>query len=163
MAIRACNEADWEVLKALRLAALIDSPTAFGVSYAAIAMDSEQQWRARASSHTEPRFLLAFAEGRAVGMIGDVVDLHGQFNLIAMWLQPDARGSGIAGELVEAVKTRAVARQYDRVVLSVSPDNLRAANFYRKHGFAFLPEWEALASHPEIQVQKMRWLATSSS
>jgi ribosomal protein S18 acetylase RimI-like enzyme len=43
--------------------------------------------------------------------------------------------------------------------LDVSPDNERAAAFYRKHGFSFLPEWEALESHPDIEVQKMEWRA----
>jgi hypothetical protein len=41
--------------------------------------------------------------------------------------------------------------------LGVSPDNVRASAFYRKQGFVFLPEWEPLASHPDIQVQKMEW------
>ena len=48
-----------------------------------------------------------------------------------------------------------------RLVLDVSPDNARAAAFYKKQGFVFLPEWEPLESHPHIQVQKMEWLATS--
>jgi ribosomal protein S18 acetylase RimI-like enzyme len=53
-----------------------------------------------------------------------------------------------------------VAQGHRRVVLDVSPDNARAAAFYRKLGFSFLPEWEPLASYPEITVQKMEWLAT---
>jgi RimJ/RimL family protein N-acetyltransferase len=45
-------------------------------------------------------------------------------------------------------------------VLDVSPDNARAAAFYKKQGFVFLPEWEALESHPHIQVQKMEWVSS---
>ena len=36
-----------------------------------------------------------------------------------------------------------------------APGNGRAVAFYQRHGFAFLPGWEALASHPHVRVQKM--------
>lgn len=58
------------------------------------------------------------------------------------------------------MKESAVARGYSRLVLDVSPENLRAAAFYRKLGFEFLPAWEALESHPEITVQKMLWVSS---
>jgi hypothetical protein len=35
--IRPTTEEDWEILKTIRLAALLDSPTAFGLSYATAA------------------------------------------------------------------------------------------------------------------------------
>lgn len=153
-------EENWETLKSIRLASLLDAPTAFGVSYEAVSVYSEEQWRERASARTQAQFLLAFRDGEAVGLIGDAVDSSGQYNLIAMWVQPDCRGLGVAGRLVDAVKARASARGHSRVILSVAPDNLRAVNFYRKQGFAFLPEWETLASHPAIKVQKMEWQAS---
>ena len=84
-----------------------------------------------------------------------------ELNLIAMWVRPAYRGAGVAVGLVESVKESAVAQGHGRVVLDVSPANERAAAFYRKLGFAFLPEWEALESHPHINVQKMEWLAAS--
>lgn len=61
----------------------------------------------------------------------------------------------MASALVQAVKAAAAARGYARIVLEVAPSNARAAAFYQKQGFAFLPEWEPLASHPHIQLQKM--------
>ncbi|MDC8756926.1 GNAT family N-acetyltransferase [Janthinobacterium fluminis] len=161
MNIRPSNEDDWEILKTIRLASLLDTPSAFGVSYAALVDNDEAQWRQRASARTQPEFFFAIREGEAVGLIGGGVDSSGQYNLIAMWVHPDYRGSEAAGRLVDAVKARAIAAGHVRVILSVSPDNLRAASFYRRQGFAYLPEWEALASHPEISVQKMEWLATS--
>jgi predicted dehydrogenase len=53
--------------------------------------------------------------------------------------------------------SRAASQGHARLVLSVSPDNGRAADFYRKQGFSFLPEWEALASHPDLNAQKMEF------
>jgi ribosomal protein S18 acetylase RimI-like enzyme len=163
MIIRPTTEGDWAELKRIRLAALLDAPTAFGVSYATAAANSDEQWRARASSETLPEFFLAWQNDEAVGMAGGGVDSSGQYNLIGMWVQPECRGSGAARLLVEAVKESAVAHGHDRVVLDVSPANSRAANFYRNQGFVFTDEWEPLASHPEILVRKMEWHANALS
>jgi ribosomal protein S18 acetylase RimI-like enzyme len=158
-AVRATTEEDWEILKTIRLAALLDSPATFGLSYATAAAYSEQQWRERASHRTQPEFLLAIDQGQAVGLIGDAVRPTQEYNLIAMWADPKCRGRGVGGRLVDTIKTRAIERGHRRVVLSVSPDNARTANLYRRHGFVFLPEWEPLASRPGLKVQKMEWRA----
>lgn len=157
MIIRRTTEEDWETLKEIRLASLRDAPTAFGVSHASAAAESDSQWRERASGRGRAEFLLAFVDGVTVGMVGGAVSATSEFNLIAMWVRPEYRGTAAAALLVEAIKERAAARGHTRIVLDVAPDNGRAAAFYQKHGFAFLPEWEALASHPEISVQKMAW------
>lgn len=156
MDIRLTTTPDWQHLKQIRLAALLDSPTAFGVSYQTAALYSDEQWQQRASS-TGTAFWLARIEGEAVGMVGAAVTETGRFNLIGMWLAPEARGCGAAAMLVEAVKARAVATGHERVFLDVSPENARAARFYLKQGFEFIDEWEALESHPEIRVQTMVW------
>lgn len=159
MIIRHTTEEDWEILKEIRLASLLDAPTAFGLSQATAAAYSDSQWRDRASSRSQAEFLLAFMNGVAVGIVGDFVSPTLEFNLIAMWVKPECRGTGVAAGLVDSIKTRAVSQGHTRVVLSVSPGNGRAAAFYRKQGFSFLPEWETLASHPDINVQKMAWRA----
>ncbi len=157
MLIRPTIEQDWTVLKALRLAALREAPTAFGVSHASAAADSEAQWRDRAAGRGPASYLLAWDGATAIGMVGGVVSAAGEFNLIAMWVQPAHRGSGAAAGLVQAMQAHAVAQGHRRLVLDVAPDNARAAAFYQKRGFRFLPQWEALESHPHIQVQKMEW------
>lgn len=159
MMIRATTEGDWEVLREIRLASLLDAPRAFGTTHAAAAANSEAQWRDRAAGRGPARFVLAIVDGVAIGMAGAVVSAAGELNLIAMWVRPGSRGSGAAAGLVEAIKRNAVSRGHSRVVLDVSSENLRAAAFYRKLGFEFLPVWEALESHPEITVQKMQWVS----
>jgi ribosomal protein S18 acetylase RimI-like enzyme len=159
MEIRATTADDWEALKEIRLAALLDAPTAFGVSHATAASYSDAQWRERAAG-PHPEFLLAFRDGAAVGMIGGgVSSASKEYNLIAMWVRPAHRGTGAAARLVAAIKASAAAQGHMRIVLDVAPENARAAAFYRRQGFVFLPEWEPLASHPHIQVQKMAWRA----
>ncbi|MDB5948905.1 MAG: family N-acetyltransferase [Massilia sp.] len=157
--IRATAEEDWELLKQIRLAALTDAPSAFGVSHATAAANSDTQWRDRASGRGPAQFVLAFVDGVVAGLAGGVVTPAWELELIAMWVRPEYRGAAVAAGLVGAIKTRAVEQGHERLVLGVSPSNERAAAFYRKQGFSFLPEWEPLESHPQIQRQKMAWLA----
>ncbi|MBU6957960.1 GNAT family N-acetyltransferase [Pseudomonas sp. CVAP len=156
MDIRSTEAKDWMLLKKVRLTALLDTPTAFGVSYQTAANYSDEQWKERASS-AGTEFWLAITEDKTVGMIGAVVSGANRYNLIGMWVEPTARGSGVATQLVEAVKSRAIGKGHDRVFLDVSPDNAKASNFYLKQGFSFIDEWEPLESHPHIMVQTMLW------
>ncbi|EJN18644.1 GNAT family N-acetyltransferase [Pseudomonas sp. GM80] len=157
MDIRSTETEDWMLLRQVRLAALWDAPTAFGVSYQTAADYTDEQWKVRASS-TGTAFWLAFEKDRPVGMIGAAVNSAQRFNMIGMWVEPAARGSGVAIQLVETVKVRATSEGFDRVFLDVSPDNARASNLYLKQGFAFMDEWEPLESHPHITVQTMLWI-----
>ena len=45
MKIRATEERDWMILKEIRLAALLDTPTAFGESYQKTITNSNEQWQ----------------------------------------------------------------------------------------------------------------------
>lgn len=153
MDIRLTQTRDWMLLKRVRLAALQDTSTAFGVSYQAAANYSDQQWQDRASS-TGTQFWLAFKNQQPVGMIGAAVSGANRYNLIGMWVAPDSRGSGVAAKLVDAVKSRARDQGHE-CDLDVAPENARAAHFYLKQGFTFIDEWEPLESHPHIKVQTM--------
>jgi hypothetical protein len=96
MDIRLTEAKDWMFLKQVRLAALLDTPTAFGVSYQTAAQYSDEQWKERASSAAGPEFWLAIKDSKPVGMIGAGVSQANRYNLIGMWVEPAARGSGVA-------------------------------------------------------------------
>ena len=160
MEIRLTTQNDWQRLKQVRLAALLDSPTAFGVSYQTASGYTDEQWQQRASS-TGTTFWLAMLGDQTLGMVGAALSDTGRFNLIGMWLTPDARGSGAAEQLVEAVKARARERGHGQVYLDVSPETARAVSFYLKQGFVFVDEWETLESHPQIKVRGMVWSAST--
>ncbi|MGZ8290915.1 MAG: N-acetyltransferase family protein [Telluria sp.] len=159
IAVRPTAEEDWEILREIRLASLLDAPTAFGVTHASAAANTDSQWRDRAARRGPAEFMLAYADGMAVGIAAGVLSQTSEYNLIAMWVRREYRGTAAAVSLVDSIKSRAIAQGHGRVVLDVAPENQRAAAFYRKQGFSFLPEWEALASHPGITVQKMEWRA----
>lgn len=156
MDIRTTRKDDWTLLKRIRLAALRDTPTAFGVSYQAAAADSDAQWQVRAAGE-RTQFWLALDDGRPVGLVGAGFRDASRYELIAMWVEPAARGKGVADELVAAVKARAVALGLEALFLEVAPENTRAVQFYQRHGFVFLDEWEPIDSHPHILAQSMRW------
>jgi ribosomal protein S18 acetylase RimI-like enzyme len=160
LSVRACTEGDWAALKAVRIASLVDAPDAFGLTLKSANAYTDAQWRDRAAGRTVASYFLAFDGGRAIGLIGGHVDDKGEYNLIAMWVDPASRGTPAATMLVDRIKQLARERGHAQVVLAVSPDNLRAAQFYRKQGFAFLPDREPLDSNPAIMLQKM---VTSSS
>jgi ribosomal protein S18 acetylase RimI-like enzyme len=155
--IRYATEADWLALRQIRLTALLDAPTAFGVTHASAAAYSDQAWRDRAAGRGPARYILAFQDKEAVGIVAHVPNGNQELDLIAMWVAPSQRGTATAARLVDAVKDHATANRYPRVLLGVSPDNQRASAFYQKQGFTFLPQWEPLESHLHIQVQKMAW------
>ncbi|MGK5047411.1 GNAT family N-acetyltransferase [Janthinobacterium sp. GB4P2] len=157
--IHATIVSDWPALKATRLAALLDAPTAFGASHASAAGFSDADWQQRAVSTPQRTFFLAFDGDKPIGLAAQVVANDGECHLIAMWVARQYRGQAVAQGLVEAVKQCAVGSGHARLVLGVAPENARATAFYQKQGFVFLPEWESLESHPHIQVQKMEWLA----
>ena len=156
--IRPTTVSDWPALKAARLAALLDAPTAFGASHASAARFSDADWQQRSVSTPQRTFFLAFDGEQSIGLAAQVVAGNGECHLIAMWVQQEYRGMAVAAALVDAVKQCAVHNGHARLVLDVAQENARAAAFYQKQGFVFLPEWEALESHPHIQVQKMEWL-----
>jgi ribosomal protein S18 acetylase RimI-like enzyme len=68
---------------------------------------------------------------RLVGLV--IVD-PSSGEVVQLGVQADARGSGIATELVSAAETR-LAHDHDEAWLAVVPGNTRARAFYRRHGW----------------------------
>lgn len=155
LAVRLTVEEDWGILKTVRLASLLDSPDAFAITYAIAEKYSESQWRDRASHKMQYQYILAIQGTRAVGIAGGTFNAKLEFNLIAMWVNPEFRGSGIADLLISTIKNLAVSKGHTRIVLSVSPDNSRAVSLYSRHGFIFIPEWESVALSSGQRNQKM--------
>ncbi len=76
--------------------------------------------------------------GTATGKVEDTGDEYavpGAWQLVGMWVDPKARGTGVAGTLVETVAGHAAARGADALVLWVTEINDRARAFYRRLGF----------------------------
>ncbi|HYN34045.1 MAG TPA: hypothetical protein VES40_15580, partial [Ilumatobacteraceae bacterium] len=94
--IRRISPVDGPVLKAVRLAALADTPSAFGSTYAEEVKRSDADWsdRARwASAGAERITLLARQGERVVGIAGGYRDEiePDQVHLVSMWTAPEVR------------------------------------------------------------------------
>ena len=132
---------EWQVYRQVRLAALAEAPYAFMSTLEREKAFGQDAWRQRLASPTAATFI-AWRDGEptgtATGKLDDPADEHavpGAWQLVGMWVDPSARGTGIARELVEAVAKHARALGAASLVLWVTEINDRARAFYRKLGF----------------------------
>lgn len=126
---------DWETYRAIRLAMLADSPGAFFTTLAEAQESDEAQWRDRLQHNV---VFLARLEGEPAGsavyserFVSDPDDA----DLVGMWVAPQARGTGAARALVQAVLDEAAAAGKRRVLLDVVETNARARRLYYSCGF----------------------------
>ena len=128
---------DWQQWRPVRLAALADAPDAFGSRLADWSDAPEDRWRIRLSI---PRALdlVAYDGDLAVGMASGVPGEGDHAELISMWVDPAARGRGVADALIDAVARWAVETGADVLELAVMPDNARARRTYARLGFSRL-------------------------
>ena len=155
--MRRAQPGDWAALRAVRLAALADAPQAFGSTTAREQGFGEDEWRRRVAS--APTFI-AWRADEPVGLVavvGRPQDGPGpqdgpaprdgpapvaEWELVSMWVSPDARGSGAADLLVSAAVDAARAESAQRVVLWVADGNARARAFYVRAGFRVVGIWQ---------------------
>jgi ribosomal protein S18 acetylase RimI-like enzyme len=142
MIFRTANEDDWRELRDLRLEMLADTPIAYGETLAeALALD-EAEWRFRAQRAASPEntsiVAIDDATGRWVGNMSGYVNHDGDPTprLVGVYVHPDFRGRthGIADALLDGVERWATAHG-NSLTLHVHEDNLRATDFYRRHGY----------------------------
>jgi ribosomal protein S18 acetylase RimI-like enzyme len=133
--VRAVGPDDWAAWRALRLIALEESPEAFSSRLADWQGegDREERWRERLAS--VPFNVMSFDGDRVMAMASGVPD-GDSVELISMYVRPDARGTGVAGAVVEEVARWAAERGAAAVILAVRESNGRARAFYRRLGFA---------------------------
>lgn len=160
LVVRLTIEDDWEVLKKIRLKSLLDSPHAFSIHFETVEKYHEQEWRRRASQKSHCQYILAILGTHAVGIIGGTVSAMQEFNIIAMWVDVEFRGTGVADRLMFAIKNLAVSKGFNKVVLNLSLNNSKAVHFYTKHNFVFLTEKESLSEDLDGGSRKMEctWL-----
>jgi ribosomal protein S18 acetylase RimI-like enzyme len=126
---------EWEVFRDLRLRALREAPYAFGSRYDDWVEVPESRWRDRLAG--VPLNLVARRGGASVGMASGVLDGDNEAELISMWVDPAARGSGVAAALVGAVVEWAGAAGRS-TYLMVRSENARAIAAYVRAGFVDL-------------------------
>ena len=133
--VRSLSVDEWERYRAVRLTALQESPAAFVATHDEEAAEPEEFWRTRMQRSTR---LLAEREGVPLGIASvGAADDPGVAQLFGLWVHPDARGSGVATELVRAGARVAALAGNRQLLYWVGTENGRAVAF--ASGFGFRP------------------------
>ena len=134
--IRQLSAAEAEAFRALRLAALADSPEAFGGDHTE---ESQRPLETFTAQLTTSAVFGAFVDGTLCGLAGlfwdDGAKRRHIGNLYTVYLARQARGTGCALPLIEAVLDHARILGRTQVHLGVGAYNTPAIRLYQKAGF----------------------------
>ena len=153
--LRRVEPGDGLLLKSVRLAALEDSPDAFGSTLGAEAARSDEEWaeRAEAGSSGVSR-ITVFAEVAqdVVGLVGGYRETNSSttVELVSMWVRPNARRAGVGRALVAVVIDWARKTEASEVALWVTKGNATAERLYAAMGFTATGVTAPLPSNPSL-------------
>jgi RimJ/RimL family protein N-acetyltransferase len=138
LSVARLNVEDAEELRELSREALRLHPTAFSADPDIEAKMTIETWRERLRSG---RWFGGKIEGTLVGMASFWFEASRKTMHTArvgsMYVRDSARGSGMAGTLLEAVLAEA-AKSCEQATLSVEASNARAIRLYERHGFRLI-------------------------
>jgi RimJ/RimL family protein N-acetyltransferase len=152
--VRRLRQDEGKLLRGLRLRALSESPRAFGAALADEVVLSREDWQQRAVAAAPGGQQVVFValDGTSpVGMAGGrwFERAEATVALWGMWVDPSARGTGLAGALVDAVRDWASEVGAQRLRLGVVEDAIAAIRFYERLGFRREGEVQRLKRDPD--------------
>ena len=131
---------DWQRLRDLRLASLLDAPDAFGGNYERESAFTEAQWR---ETFEKLAYIAASIDGRDIAIMS-VEPMRGDFGATCWiggcWTDSTFRGKGVMRALFNYIDKHAKEKGWVRQGLGVWVDNLVAINSYKSLGFTFAGE-----------------------
>ncbi|WP_436532636.1 N-acetyltransferase family protein [Actinoplanes sp. HUAS TT8] len=141
--IRRMIPGEWRELRAIRLEAVRDTPTAFSSSYADVAGRTDVFWRERATAEATSgngaTFVACDENNDWVGSasVEPLVEVPDHAHIHAVYVRAGHRGpTGLGARLVEAAILFAEQHiDVSRLTLGVHESNGRALAFYRRIGF----------------------------
>ncbi len=143
-------EDEWELWRDLRLRMLAADPDAFGSTVAREEAFTEADWRRRIGG--SPSFV-ALVDGRPLGTGALVQEESGSWAVVAMWVDPSARGRGTGRRVLEHLLS--VVPADAEVFLWVADDN-PARGLYESVGFTSTGERAPIRPGATLQKSRMR-------
>jgi GNAT superfamily N-acetyltransferase len=152
--IRPPRPDEWEAACELRLRALRDTPLAYLETLEQALARTDDEWRERIALSDAKHVVVAIADdGRWVGSM-TVLAHADPPTLVAVFVDPSARGDGTATRLLEAAIAWVRERGRTRLRLQVGGFNDRARAFYERMGFVATGDVEVFPGH-EVDEHEM--------
>jgi ribosomal protein S18 acetylase RimI-like enzyme len=133
--VRRLTPEDYDALRELRLESLHRHPEFFAADPDQEAAMPKEEWLRRLAGAAS---FGGFVEGRLSGLLvfsrPTRPKLAHTGDLGAMYVREEARGTGLADALMNAVIDHA-ATVVEQIQLTVNAENARAIQFYERHGF----------------------------
>lgn len=162
--VRNLTADEWQQYRQTRLRSLVDSPNAFGSTFAAEKDRSDEAWATR--------LLLATSSGKDHPLVAEIPDVSNEFagllwakedatdtsivHIFQMWVAPEYRGQGVATELLRAAILWARSRCAKLVQLGVTCGDSAAMRLYLREGFRAIGTPEPLRPDSALLEQTMR-------
>ena len=152
--IRRAVPDEWREYRDIRLRALEGAPESYGATWADESSRDQAWWRARVAGAQN---LVASFEGAVVGTAVGIPDRHdaGSREIVAVWVDPEFRGRGLAQQLVLALVQWATDAEASAIALWVSDGNGQATRLYERCGFTATGERDVLRdNHWEARMRR---------
>lgn len=151
--IRQIGPDDWRAFRDIRLAALADSPSAFGSTFADAERRTDAEWkrsvRTRVGGDRSSIWMAESDGGKSIGVVAaDRLEGTAETELVSMWVAPAARGAGLAVRLIETALDWAADSGSTMVSLWVTNDNAVGQRLYESTGFSVTGDHQPLTSDP---------------
>ena len=139
--VRAIRVDDWPQVRAIRLEALVDTPSSYATTYEEATAFSDSLWidRAKASvAGVEQLTVLGFDGDKAVSLaIGLLRARHDALVtvVVSVYVTPSVRGTGTADRMFQLIHAWGEAHGSTQSSLWVEETNARAIGFYQRLGY----------------------------
>ena len=132
--IRKIQPQQWAILREIRIRALTDTPDAFGSTLERETVFTANDWISRLEREDCVTFIAFLDVDSPIGLV-TCAPYGTHAGLYSMWVDPQQRGRGIGGMLVDAVIDWAKERGYQKILLDVGDYNAPAIALYKSKGF----------------------------
>lgn len=133
--VETASALDADRLRTLRLAALSDSPNAFGAKYE---VEKEKPINFWQNSARITNWCLVSADNADIGLVAvdkATQDRTADCWVSAWWIQKEFRGKGVTRLMMDWIDQLASKNNWQRIGLGVWPDNKVGISAYKKLGF----------------------------